>query len=85
SDHGDLPADVKADPYEALVGDPSIYANLARQASDRLAPGGVLGVEIEETSGGNVCQQLRDAGFVEVTLSQDLAGRDRVVMARMPT
>ncbi|HEY6568435.1 MAG TPA: peptide chain release factor N(5)-glutamine methyltransferase, partial [Actinomycetota bacterium] len=47
SDHGDLPADVKADPYEALVGDPSIYANLARQASDRLAPGGVLGVEIE--------------------------------------
>ena len=85
SDHGSLPADVKADPYEALVGDRSVYANLAHQASDRLVPGGVLGVEIEETSGEDVCQQLRDAGFVEVTLARDLAGRDRVVTARMPT
>lgn len=85
SDHGRLPVDVKADPYEALVGDRSIYANLARQASERLGPGGVVGVEIEETAGDDVCGQFLAAGFVEVALAQDLAGRDRVVTARMPT
>lgn len=85
SDHGSLPAEVKADPYEALVGDRSIYATLARQASEHLGPGGVVGVEIEETSGEDVCRQLRAAGFVEVALARDLAGRDRVVTARMPT
>jgi release factor glutamine methyltransferase len=84
ADHETLPVDVRADPYDALVGDRSIYEELARQAADRLGPGGVLCVEIGETKGADVTDVMRLAGFVDVACSQDLAGRDRVVTARMP-
>ena len=77
-----LPADVRADPYEALVGDLSVYAALVSLAASVLTSRGIIAVEIGETMGRDVCDMMRRAGFDEVTLSTDLAGRDRVVTAR---
>jgi release factor glutamine methyltransferase len=74
--------DVKADPHEAVVGDLGVYVELASQAASRLVPGGILAVEIDDTMGREVCEAILTGGFVDATLTKDLAGRDRVVTAR---
>jgi release factor glutamine methyltransferase len=78
--YGSLPSEVKADPVEALVGDISLYEDLAQQAFARLRPGGTLAVEIGETQGSLVSSVFVTAGFRNVRVSADLARRDRVVV-----
>lgn len=79
-----LPREVRADPLLALVGGGGVYERLFTQASEVLRPGSGLAVEIGETQGSAIRAAASWAGFVMVEVHPDLAGRDRVVTARMP-
>lgn len=79
-----LPAEVRADPVEALVGGVEVYATLFEQASTRLREGGVVVVEIGERQAAAVREKAREAGATDVVVLPDLAGRDRVVVATWP-
>ena len=48
-----------------------------------LAPGGALVVELDPRQVGAVQAAARSAGFVETTVRRDLAGRERVLVARL--
>ncbi|MFM8944496.1 MAG: peptide chain release factor N(5)-glutamine methyltransferase [Actinomycetota bacterium] len=74
-----LPADVLADPMEALVGDLALTERLARGAREALRQGGTFIVEIGEAQADEVRGVL--AGFRDVRVERDLVGRDRVVVA----
>jgi release factor glutamine methyltransferase len=47
-----------------------------------LAPGGALVVEIGAAHGATVMELARTAGLVDVSVAADLAGRDRMLVAR---
>jgi release factor glutamine methyltransferase len=79
-----LPLEVRADPVVALAGGIDLFERLFIQASGVLRPGGALAVEIGETQGPAIRAAASRAGFVAVDVDPDLAGRDRVVTARMP-
>jgi release factor glutamine methyltransferase len=79
----DLPAEVRADPVLSLAGGIDVYERLGTQASGWLRGGGVLAVEIDARLGDPVVRALSSA-FAEVRVEPDLAGRDRVVLARAP-
>lgn len=79
-----LPAEVRADPVEALVGGVEVYATLFEQASTRLREGGVVVVEIGERQAAAVGEKAREAGATDIVVLPDLAGRDRVVVATWP-
>jgi release factor glutamine methyltransferase len=79
----DLPPEVRADPPTALLGGIETYESLARDAARWLRDGGVLAVEIGERQAAGVARVLGGA-FTEVEVRPDLAGRDRVVVARRP-
>jgi len=49
-----------------------------------LSKGGVFAVEIGYDQGESVSALARNAGLIEVTVRQDLAGQDRVVIGRSP-
>ena len=49
-----------------------------------MAPQGVLFLEIGETQAEAVSALLSREGFSAVSVSQDLAGKDRIVSAVMP-
>jgi release factor glutamine methyltransferase len=78
-----LPPEVRSDPPLALVGDPDPYRRSVTEAPRWLRSGGVLAVEIDARRGDEVVRALRTA-FADVRVEPDLAGRDRVVLARMP-
>jgi release factor glutamine methyltransferase len=78
-----LPPEVRADPPLALVGDPDPYRRSVAEAPRWLRSGGVLAVEIDARRGDEVVRALRTV-FADVRVEPDLAGRDRVVLARMP-
>ncbi len=82
-EYEDLPPEVRADPEDALVGDPGTYERLADQASRWLGEGGVLAVEVA-ASRGEIAAGILSRFFTEVRIETDLAGRDRVVLARRP-
>ncbi len=79
-----LPADVLAEPPLAVFGGIEIYERLFAQAVGWLAPGGIVAVEIEETAAEVVSKAAAHEGFEGITVRRDLAGRDRVVVARRP-
>jgi release factor glutamine methyltransferase len=79
----DLPAEVRADPRLALAGGTEVHRRLAEQAPRWLRSGGALAVEIDARQGEEV-SDLLSRRFVRVRVERDLAGRDRVVLARMP-
>ncbi len=79
----DLPAEVRAEPLLALVGGPQLYERLAGQASRWLRDGGVLAVEIGASQGADVAEVL-GGSYMDVRTLPDLAGRDRIVVARRP-
>jgi release factor glutamine methyltransferase len=83
-EYASLPAEVRADPVEALVGGVEVYATLFEQASTRLREGGVVVVEIGERQAAAVGQAAREAGAISVVVLPDLAGRDRVIVAKWP-
>jgi release factor glutamine methyltransferase len=79
----DLPLEVRGDPPLALVDDGTIFERLAAEALRWLRDGGTLAVEIDARRGVDVAEALRH-DFVDVRVEPDLAGRDRVVVARAP-
>jgi release factor glutamine methyltransferase len=81
---GSLPRDVLAEPELAVFGDPELYERLFAQAHGWLRPGGFAAVEIEEHGADTVARIAKQEGFVDVTVHEDLADRDRVVGARRP-
>ena len=79
----DLPAEVRADPRLALAGGTEVHRRLAEEAPRWLRSGGALAVEIDARQGDEV-SALLSSRLARVRVERDLAGRDRVVLARMP-
>jgi release factor glutamine methyltransferase len=71
------------EPREALV-DEGQTEVLAAHALGVLRPGGYLVVEVHEDRAREIADVLEAAGFAEVRISRDLAGRERVVEGRRP-
>ncbi len=78
-----LPLEVRADPRLALEGGVELIDELARQALRWLRDGGAFVVEIDARFGVEASETLA-RGFTDVRVERDLAGRDRVVVARTP-
>ena len=66
------------EPRAALVGEGTTEA-VARGALDVLAPGGALVLEVAAGAADRVMTMLGELGYADVTVTLDLAGRDRVV------
>lgn len=81
AEYEELPVEVRAEPYEALVGGTDVHRLLAEEAPNWLRPGGCLVVEIGASQAGEV-GRLLDQRFADVEALPDLAGRDRVVRGR---
>jgi release factor glutamine methyltransferase len=69
------------EPHVALVAKGATEA-VARAATEALRPGGWLVLETSATRGERVEQLLAELGYERVTITPDLAGRDRVVEGR---
>jgi release factor glutamine methyltransferase len=73
------------DPVRALDGGRDgldAYRVIVAGIADRLEPGGLLAVEIGSRQGPQVVALVANAGLDAVTVHRDLAGHDRVVVAR---
>ncbi|MFL6204785.1 MAG: peptide chain release factor N(5)-glutamine methyltransferase [Acidimicrobiales bacterium] len=73
------------EPHAALVAGPTgleAIAVIVAGAPDWLAPTGTLVVEIGETQRDAVAALAERAGFTDVRVHPDLAGRDRALVAR---
>lgn len=79
-----LPPDVRADPELAVFGGLDVYERLFEQAFACLRPGGLVAVEIEESTAESVSKAAGGEGFADLEVRKDLAGRDRVVSGRRP-
>ena len=79
----ELPVDVRADPPDALFGGRDVYERIAKESRQWLRPGGRLVVEIDDEA-ASIADVLARAGFHEVEVTPDLAGRDRVVDGAAP-
>ena len=83
---GALESDVRDfEPHLALfAGDDPVlfYRAIAGHAPTLLAPGGLLAFEAHVEYAEAVCDLLAEAGFVDVRLKRDLAGRRRIVTAQ---
>lgn len=75
------------EPSTALFGGDDGLAHLrtiVTEAPHWLMPDGVLAMEIGHRQGPDVSELFQQAGFVEVTVRPDLAGRPRMVLGRQP-
>jgi release factor glutamine methyltransferase len=72
------------EPHVALVASGATEA-VARAATEALRPGGWLVLETAAGTGDRIRGLLDDLGYERVTITPDLAGRDRVVEGRWPT
>jgi len=73
------------DPIEALDGGPDgldAYRRIAASALSRLAPNGVLAIEIGSDQANAVIALFEDHGYSCESIARDLAGRDRVVVLK---
>lgn len=79
---------LRYEPHLALFvedADPLLfYQQITRAAASHLAPGGALLFECNEYNARRVSHLLAAQGFQEVTLRQDLQGKDRMVLGRRP-
>lgn len=74
------------DPAAALDGGPDglkFYRAIASAMRDWLRPGGHVAVEIGDDQGADVGAILAASGGLDVAVTKDYAGRDRVVTARV--
>ncbi len=82
----DLSPDVRNwEPFLALTpgGDGlESYRTIASMLNEFLADEGLALFEIGHTQGADVVKIFQDAGFANVTVSQDLGGKDRVVAVK---
>ncbi|MFN0063664.1 MAG: peptide chain release factor N(5)-glutamine methyltransferase [Myxococcaceae bacterium] len=75
-----LSKEVRQEPRAALDGGVTgviLIERLAREASRRLKPGGLLALEIGEHQGAAVANLLTQAGFADIAIEKDLAKLDR--------
>lgn len=80
------PEVIDHEPHTALFSGPrglDVISAIANQASAWLRVGGALVLEIAETQGSAVTALLEDAGYTDVAISPDLAGKDRVAEGRV--
>ncbi len=77
-EYDSLPAEVKAEPREALVGGTEFHRRLVDAAVDWLTPGGWLLTEIGDDQADEV-RRLFDEQFSDVQVLTDFAGRSRIV------
>jgi release factor glutamine methyltransferase len=78
----ELPPDVLADPDIAVFGEPELYERIFAGAYAWVRAGGSVAVEIEDNAASWVVAAASVAGFEDVVVQRDLAGRDRVVSGR---
>jgi release factor glutamine methyltransferase len=71
------------EPLEALIACGATEA-IAGQAQLRVAPGGWLLFETADGNAPSVADLLTGLGYEEVSVGQDLSGRERVVEGRRP-
>lgn len=71
------------EPRVALSADGAVEA-VARGAVAALAPGGALALEVGAGQTGSTAALLEELGFVDVSVTPDLSGIDRVVEGRRP-
>jgi release factor glutamine methyltransferase len=84
-DFAGLPPEVKREPREALLAGADGLAVLRRLATGApacLEPGGALAVEVGRGQAGAVAELFAGAGLEGVEVKRDLAGIERVVVAR---
>ena len=82
SERGALPVEVRDwEPAEALFGS-GLHESIARAALPLLVPDGALVLEVGVAQGAAVAALLADLGYLEVRVTNDLAGRPRVVEGR---
>ncbi|MFY0254021.1 peptide chain release factor N(5)-glutamine methyltransferase [Chitinophaga sp. 30R24] len=60
------------------------YRHISLMAREKLLPGGALYFEINEALGKEVVVLMEQLGFQEVTLKQDMFGKDRMVKGKRP-
>jgi release factor glutamine methyltransferase len=75
-----VPADVRAEPWGALVSGPNgdeILARIAGEVCDWLRPSGIVVCEISEFHGARMSELF---GAVDGLIEKDLAGKDRFVV-----
>jgi release factor glutamine methyltransferase len=77
-----LPQEVRAEPYEALVGGTDVHRRLSMEAPDWLRPGGWLVMEMGAAQADEVLKAM-SRRFEHVEVLPDLAGRDRVARGRL--
>jgi release factor glutamine methyltransferase len=76
------------EPRVALVAGPrgtELLDALVAEAADWLAPGGALVLELAPWQAAELADRARAAGYVDVAVHPDLAGRDRALVARRPS
>jgi release factor glutamine methyltransferase len=79
-----LPVEVaRYEPLSALI-DSGATEAIAEQALSRLGPGGALALEVADGKARAVADLLGRLGYEQVRISEDLAGRERVVDGRAP-
>jgi release factor glutamine methyltransferase len=71
------------EPRHALVASGATEA-IADEARSRLTPAGALVLETGDGKAGAVADLFRRLGYEEVSIGQDLTGRDRIVDGRAP-
>lgn len=71
------------EPRLATVGEDHT-GEIAEHARDALRPGGHLVLEVADVRAGDVATLLERLGYAEVCVTEDLAGRDRIVEGRRP-
>jgi release factor glutamine methyltransferase len=75
------------EPHAALDGGVDgleFYRRIAHKASDYLVPKGAIAVEIGADMGNEVARLFAEVGgYADMTIFQDYAGRDRVVVAKL--
>ena len=78
-----LEPEVRQEPREALVG-AGVAEVVAREALAVLAPGGWLVLESGDGQAPALAEAIEGLGYEAVTITRDLAGRERVVDGRRP-
>jgi release factor glutamine methyltransferase len=81
-EYDSLPREVRAEPFEALVGGTDLHRRLAEEAPGWLRGGAWFVVETGSAQGPEVAGLLGDR-FESIEVLPDLAGRDRVVRGRL--
>ena len=71
------------EPREALVG-VGVPEAVAERARELLVPGGWLAIELGEGQQAAYAALVGDLGYEAATITKDLTGRERVVVARWP-